>query len=89
MIGFKPHWTVEDGARQVVAAIRAGEISDYREAHYSNERYLNEVNGNGLDRPQVQWAYDLIRESCPPPSAGAAVGVVPVLAVRPRHVGRA
>jgi nucleoside-diphosphate-sugar epimerase len=88
MIGFKPHWTVEDGARQVVSAIRAGEISDYREAHYSNERYLNEINGNGLDRPQVQWAYDLIRQSCPPGSAEAGVGVVPVVAVRPRYAGR-
>ena len=74
MIGFKPHWTVEDGVRQVVAAIRAGEISDYREAHYSNERYLNEINGNGLDRPQVQWAYDLIRESCPPTQCRSRCG---------------
>jgi len=88
MIGFKPQWTVEDGVRQVVAAIRAGEISDYREAHYSNERYLHEINGNGLDRPQVQWAYDLIRESCPPPDVAVGVGVMPVVAVRPRHAGR-
>jgi hypothetical protein len=34
-----------------------GRDLDYREAHYSNERYLNEINGNGSDRPQVQWAY--------------------------------
>jgi nucleoside-diphosphate-sugar epimerase len=66
MIGFKPRWTVEDGVREVVAAIRAGAISDYREVHYSNERYLTEINGNGLDRPQVQWAYDLLRQSPPP-----------------------
>ena len=88
MIGFRPQWTVEDGVRQVVTAIRAGKISDYREAHYSNERHLNEINGNGLDRPQVQWAYDLIRESCPPTNAEAGVGVMPVIAVRPRHAGR-
>lgn len=74
MIGFRPHWTVEDGVRQVVTAIRAGEISDYREAHYSNERHLNEMNGNGLDRPQIQWAYDLLREPRAP--AGAEAGVV-------------
>jgi nucleoside-diphosphate-sugar epimerase len=88
MIGFKPHWTVEDGVRQVVSAIRAGGISDYREAHYSNERYLHEINGNGLDRPQVQWAHDLIRQSCPPTNTKADVGVVPVVAVRPRLAGR-
>jgi nucleoside-diphosphate-sugar epimerase len=63
MAGLKPQWTVEDGVRQVVHAIRAGEITDYRETQYSNERYLNEMNGNGLDRPQIQWAYDLLRES--------------------------
>ena len=88
MIGFKPNWTVEDGVRQVVSAIRAGEISDYRDAHYSNERYLNEINGNGLDRPQVQWAYDLIRQSWPPTNAEAGVGVMPLAAVRPRYAGR-
>ena len=88
MIGFRPNWTVEDGVRQVVNAIRAGEISDYREAHYSNERYLHEINGNGLDRPQVQWAHDLIRQSCPPTNTKAVVGVVPVVAVRPRLAGR-
>ena len=88
MIGFKPKWTVEDGVRQVVSAIRAGEISDYRDAHYSNERYLHEINGNGLDRPQVQWAYDLIRQSWPPTNAEAGVGVMPLAAVRPRYAGR-
>jgi hypothetical protein len=48
--------------RQVVSAIEAGEISDYRDALYSNERYLNEMNGNGMDRPKVQWAHDLLRQ---------------------------
>jgi nucleoside-diphosphate-sugar epimerase len=77
MVGFKPHWTVEDGVRQVVNAIRAGEISDYRETQYSNERYLNEMNGSGLDRPQIQWAYDLLRETCPPTNAKPPGGAVP------------
>jgi nucleoside-diphosphate-sugar epimerase len=63
MIGFKPHWTIEDGVHQVVTAIRAGKISDYRDPHYSIERYLHEMNGNGLQRTQIQWAYDLLRES--------------------------
>jgi nucleoside-diphosphate-sugar epimerase len=63
MAGFKPQWTVEDGVRQVVNAIRAGKIADYRESQYSNESYLNEMNGNGMDRPQIEWAYELIRES--------------------------
>jgi nucleoside-diphosphate-sugar epimerase len=66
MVGFKPQWTVEDGVRQIVNAISAGEISDYRDSHYSNERYLTEMNGVGLDRPQIRWAYDMLREGPPP-----------------------
>jgi nucleoside-diphosphate-sugar epimerase len=63
MVGFEPCWTIEAGVRQVVAAIRAGEILDYQEVRYSNEKYLNETHGFGLARPQIQWAYDLIREA--------------------------
>jgi nucleoside-diphosphate-sugar epimerase len=73
MVGFRTNWKVEDGVRQVVSAIRAGEITDYREARYSNERYLNEMNGNGLDRPQIQWAYDLLRELRSPQPSGQLV----------------
>jgi nucleoside-diphosphate-sugar epimerase len=83
MVGFRTNWKVEDGVRQVVDAIRAGEITDYREARYSNERYLNEMNGNGLDRPKIQWAYDLIRAACPPTNADADLKATPVLAVQP------
>jgi nucleoside-diphosphate-sugar epimerase len=73
MVGFRTKWSVEDGVRQVVSAIRAGEITDYREARYSNERYLNEMNGNGLDRPQIQWAYNLLRELPSPQPSGQLI----------------
>ena len=63
MVEFEPHWTVELGVRQIVDAIRAGEITDYREMRYSNEKYLTEMNGNGLAPPQMQWAHDLIRRA--------------------------
>lgn len=62
MVGFAPRWTVEDGVRQVVDAIQAGKVVDYREVLYSNEKYLNEANGGALARPHIQWAQDLIRE---------------------------
>jgi nucleoside-diphosphate-sugar epimerase len=73
MIGFRTSWKVEDGVRQVVNAIRAGGITDYREARYSNEMYLAEMNGNGLGRPQIQWAYDLLQESCSPQPSGQLI----------------
>ena len=60
MAGFQPQWTVEKGVRQVVGAIRAGKITDYREMRYSNEKYLHEMNGNGLAPPDLAWANELI-----------------------------
>jgi nucleoside-diphosphate-sugar epimerase len=88
MVGFRTNWKIEDGVRQVVNAIRAGEVTDYREARYSNERYLNEMNGNGLDRPQIQWAYDLLRGLRSPTDAEAGVGAVPVVTLQAQHTDR-
>lgn len=70
MIEFEPRWTVEIGVRQIVNAIRAGEITDYREMRYSNEKYLTEMNGNGLAPPQIRWAHDLVRQSAVPAGGG-------------------
>ena len=70
MAEFEPRWTVEVGVRQVVNAIRVGEVVNYREMRYSNEKYLAEMNGNGLAPPRIQWAHDLIRQ------LGAPIGVV-------------
>jgi nucleoside-diphosphate-sugar epimerase len=66
MVEFEPCWTVEIGVRQVVNAIRVGEITDYHEMRYSNEKYLTEMNGNGLAPPRIQWAHDLIRQPAAP-----------------------
>ena len=35
-LGFKPCYTVEQGVRQMEAALRSGEIQDYRDKRYSN-----------------------------------------------------
>jgi len=71
MIDFEPRWKVEDGVRQIARAIRTGEVTDYHEVRYSNEKYLSEMNGNGLAPPKVHWAHDLVRE--PAVSAGGIV----------------
>jgi nucleoside-diphosphate-sugar epimerase len=65
MTGFVPNWAVEDGVRQVVEAIGNGRVLDYREAQYSNERFLIEMKGGGLAPPKVQWAHDLVRAPLP------------------------
>jgi len=58
--GFKTRWTVEDGVRQVVAAIAAGSIDDYQDVQYSNVKSMAEFKNNGLAPPRVRWAHDLI-----------------------------
>jgi nucleoside-diphosphate-sugar epimerase len=35
-LGFKPNYTVEDGVRQIEAALRAGLIANYQDKRYSN-----------------------------------------------------
>lgn len=58
-LGFKPSWTVETGIQQVTEAIAEGQISDYREAAYSNARFLSEGGTSHLDGDR--WAHELIR----------------------------
>jgi dTDP-D-glucose 4,6-dehydratase len=67
MTGFTPNWTVEGGVRQVVEAISNGNALDYRDAQYSNERFLSEMGGGGLAPPQIRWAHDLVRAPVPAP----------------------
>lgn len=53
-LGFRPKWTVEAGIKQVLDAISDGKILDYRDARYSNVRYL-EQSGN-LEQLRVPQA---------------------------------
>ena len=41
-LGFEPEFTVEDGVREVIDAIRSGRIADYRNPRYSNILSLKE-----------------------------------------------
>jgi nucleoside-diphosphate-sugar epimerase len=56
-IGFLPGWTVEMGVRQVVNAIQNGRVTDYRDARYSNVRYLEEEGLLELLQKEHRWAY--------------------------------
>jgi len=59
-VGFRPRWTVEQGVDQVIAAIRAGQITDYHDSRYSNAEFLISPAGSRLPRRSAQWAHDLI-----------------------------
>jgi nucleoside-diphosphate-sugar epimerase len=40
-------WTVEDGVREVIEAIKSGKVQDYQDAKYSNVKFLS---GEGVAR---------------------------------------
>ena len=60
-LDITPAWTVEMGAQQVIDAIQRGEITDYRQARYSNVRYLEEEGLLDLLRGEHRWLNDLIQ----------------------------
>jgi nucleoside-diphosphate-sugar epimerase len=62
-LGFKPQWTVSKGVDQVMEAIRSGKVSDYRDAKYSNVKFLTEEGIYRLGRSENGWAYQLIKDS--------------------------
>jgi nucleoside-diphosphate-sugar epimerase len=65
ILGFVPQWTVEQGIQQVIARIQSGQIADYRDAKYSNVKFLSEEGVARLIRPHNGWAYELINEATP------------------------
>lgn len=59
-LNFKPQWTVEQGIQQVLEAIASGEVTDYREARYSNVKFLTTEGTSRLARDH--WARELIND---------------------------
>jgi nucleoside-diphosphate-sugar epimerase len=62
VLGFKPNWTLEEGVQQVIDALRSGVIADYRDARYSNVKFLKEEQVPRGFRPQNGWAYALVND---------------------------
>jgi nucleoside-diphosphate-sugar epimerase len=62
-LGFTPKWTVEAGVRQVIEAIQSGKVDDYRNARYSNVKFLTEEGIYRLARNETGWAYQLLNEA--------------------------
>ncbi|MDW8105448.1 MAG: SDR family oxidoreductase, partial [Armatimonadota bacterium] len=63
VLGFRPSWTLEQGVLQVIEALRSGVIGDYRDARYSNVKFLSEEGVSRLFRYENGWAYALINEA--------------------------
>lgn len=62
-LGFKPHWSVEDGISQVIQAVKSGKVGDYKDARYSNVKFLTEEGIFRLARREDGWAYQLLDET--------------------------
>jgi nucleoside-diphosphate-sugar epimerase len=71
LVGFKPEWTIEGGVRQVIAALGAGTIADYRDSRYSNVKFLSEEGALQLIRRNDHWTDELV-VSAPAARAAAA-----------------
>jgi nucleoside-diphosphate-sugar epimerase len=74
ILGFIPRWTLQEGVKQVIAALESGEIKDYQDPMYSNVKFLAEESNSCLIRSETGWASELINEEVRPrmrPAVGA------------------
>jgi nucleoside-diphosphate-sugar epimerase len=61
VLDFKPQWTLEQGVKDVIAAIESGQVQDYCDPKHSNVKFLSE-GGLSLLATQRNWAHHLISE---------------------------
>lgn len=55
-LGFRPHWTLEQGIAQVLEAVANGAVGDYRDMQYSNVKYLKESGLIDVLRVDDDWS---------------------------------
>ncbi len=60
ILKFSPAWTVDQGVKQVIEAIRSGKVIDYKDAMYSNIKFLKEEGLYLLSSNESSWALDLL-----------------------------
>ena len=54
VLDYRPKWKLQEGIAQVIDAIRAGEVTDYTLAKYSNAKLLNDEKIHVLEK-QSGW----------------------------------
>jgi nucleoside-diphosphate-sugar epimerase len=64
-LDYVPKGTIKQGVRQVIEAIESGRVADYRDAKYSNVKFLSEEGASSLIRSENGWAYELMSETSP------------------------
>ena len=64
LLGFQPQWTVERGVQQVIDALQGGRVSDYRNAMYSNVKYLTEeASSESVKQYYTGWEKEMIEQT--------------------------
>jgi nucleoside-diphosphate-sugar epimerase len=71
-LNFVPQRVIEQGIQQVIDAIRAGKVSDYRDVKYSNVKFLAALGTSGLIHHQNGWAYELLNDTLLPQASTEA-----------------
>lgn len=61
-LGYEPQWTIDAGIRQVQEAIESGKVQNYRDAQYSNVRFLTEEGSSKLIHYRQDWAQELVNQ---------------------------
>jgi len=70
MLGFIPRWTLQEGIKQVIAALENSEIKDYQNPMYSNVKFFSEESNSRLIQRENGWASELINEEAGPRTIG-------------------
>lgn len=75
-LGFTPHWSLEEGVRQVADAILSGKVGDYRDPAYNNVRVLAEGMAPRYARVRRDWAHQRLERdlTCAVEEAGKRSG---------------
>ncbi|MFQ5583236.1 MAG: NAD-dependent epimerase/dehydratase family protein [Calditrichia bacterium] len=74
-IEFLPNWSVEKGIRQVYDAFRDGKIADYKDARYSNVKFLSEEAGYLFHTKEKEWMETLLKDTTPVEGGAASAKV--------------
>jgi len=61
VLGYLPRWTVDDGVKQVIEAMKSGKVKDYRDPKYSNVKFLTaDVGPEAIKQYYAGWEKRLI-----------------------------
>lgn len=65
VLNFTPEYTLESGIQQVVEAIHSAQVLDYRDAKYSNAKFLTDEHARQMLTVDRDWAKHLLEPARP------------------------